>query len=46
MPKRYRQLQVKNLPKSPPWRLEWDSNLRPSGRKTPSHHGEAVTITQ
>ena len=32
-PKRYRQLQVKDLPKVLTWRLEWDSNLRPSGRK-------------
>src|SRR6218665_2340929 len=28
-----RQLQVKNLPKVPTWRLEWDSNPQPSGRK-------------
>src|SRR6218665_1163992 len=34
--KRYRQLRVKDLPKVPTWRLEWDSNLRPSGRKTPN----------
>src|SRR6218665_1172445 len=32
-PKHYRQLRVKDLPKVPTWRLEWDSNLRPSGRK-------------
>src|SRR6218665_286929 len=32
MPKRYRQLQVKDLPKVPTWRLERDSNPRPSGR--------------
>ena len=32
-PKRYRQLQVKDLPKIPTWRLEQDSNPRPSGRK-------------
>src|SRR6218665_3694240 len=32
-PKRYRQLRVKDLPKVPTWRLEWDSNLRPSERK-------------
>src|SRR6218665_952647 len=32
-PKRYRQLRVKDLPKVPTWWLEWDSNLRPSGRK-------------
>jgi len=29
-PKRYRQLQVKDLPKVPTWQLERDSNLRPS----------------
>src|SRR6218665_1222449 len=42
MAKRYRQLRVKDLPKIPTLRREWDSNLRPSGRKTPnlplSHH--------
>ena len=41
-PKRYRQMQVKDLPKVPTWRLEWDSNLQPSGWKAPnlplSHH--------
>ena len=31
----YRQLRVKDLPKVPTWRLEWDSNLRPSGYKAP-----------
>src|SRR6218665_1063702 len=40
--KRYRQLRVKDLSKVPTWRLEWDSNLRPSGRKAPNlpmnHH--------
>ena len=30
MPKRYRQLQVKDLPKVPTWRLEQDSNPWPS----------------
>ena len=35
-PKRYRQLWVKDLPKVLAWRLEWDSNLRPSGRKAPN----------
>ena len=30
-PKRHRQLRVKDLPKVPTWRLEWDSNPRPSG---------------
>src|SRR6218665_2460931 len=33
---------MKDLPKVPTWRLQWDSNLRPSGRKAPnlplSHH--------
>jgi len=41
-PKRYRQLWVKDLPKVPTWRLEWDSNQRPSRRKVMnlslSHH--------
>ena len=32
-PKRHRQLWVKDLPKVPTWRLERDSNPRPSGRK-------------
>ena len=32
-PKRHRQLRVKDLPKVPTWRLERDSNPRPSGRK-------------
>ena len=36
MPKRYRQLQVKDLPKVPTRRLEWDSSLQPSGRKAPN----------
>src|SRR6218665_1600132 len=36
MPKCYRQLQVKDLPKVPTCRLEWDSNQRPSGRKAPN----------
>ena len=36
MPKRYRQLQVKDLPEVLTWRLEWDLNLRPSGRKIPN----------
>src|SRR6218665_4202135 len=35
MPKCYRQLQVKDLPKVPTWQLEWDSNLRLYGRKAP-----------
>ena len=29
----YGQLQVKDLPRVSTWRLEWDSNLRPSRRK-------------
>ena len=33
MPERYRQLLVKDLPKVLTWRLGWDSNLRPFGRK-------------
>ena len=44
-PKCYRQLWVKDLPKVPMWRLEWDLNLRPSGCKAPnlplSHHAHA-----
>ena len=28
-PKRHRQLFVKDLPKVPTWRLEWESNPRP-----------------
>src|SRR6218665_72723 len=49
MPKRYRQLRVKDLPKVHTWRLlEWDSNLRPSGRKAPnlplSHHAPPVMV--
>src|SRR6218665_372102 len=27
---------MKDLPKVPTWRLEWDSNLRPFGRKAPN----------
>src|SRR6218665_4198193 len=42
MPKRYRQLQVKDFPEVPTWRLERDSNPRPSGRTASSqpmrHH--------
>src|SRR6218665_1609070 len=42
MPKCYRQLQVKDLPKVPRWWLEWYSNLQPSVHKAPnlplSHH--------
>ena len=38
----YRQMLVKDLPKVATWELEWDSKLRPSGRKAPnlplSHH--------
>jgi len=32
----YWQLRVKDLPKVPMWRLEWDSNQRPSRRKAPN----------
>src|SRR6218665_3351924 len=32
-PKRHRQLRIKDLPMVPRWRLERDSNPRPSGRK-------------
>ena len=42
MPKCYRQLWVKDLPKVPTWQLEWDLNLQPSGRNLSnlqlSHH--------
>src|SRR6218665_2983413 len=41
-PKCCRQLRVKDLPEVTTWRLEWDSNLRPSRCKAPnlplSHH--------
>ena len=41
-PERYGQLWVKFLPMDSKWGLEWDLNLRPSGRKTPNsplcHH--------
>src|SRR6218665_910346 len=30
------QLRVKDLPKVSTWRLEWVSNMRPSGRKAPN----------
>src|SRR6218665_134419 len=33
-PESHRQMRVKDLPKVPRWRLERDSNPRPSGRKT------------
>jgi len=36
MPKRFRWLWVKDLPKVPTWQLKWDSNLRPSGLKSPN----------
>ena len=35
----HRQLQVKDLPKVPTWRLERESNPRPSGWKSPSQPG-------
>ena len=44
--KRYRQLQVKDLPKIPMWRLERDSNPQPSGRKAlslPMRHNALTT---
>ena len=48
MPKRYRQLWVNDFPKVPTWWLELNSNLRPSGRKTPnlplSHHAPHTFI--
>src|SRR6218665_4219413 len=40
-PRRHRHLRVKDLPKVPTWRLERDSNPRPSGLKAatlPMHH--------
>ena len=36
MPKHFRQLWVKDLPKVPMSRLEWDSNQWPFGRKAPN----------
>jgi len=33
IPKRHRQLRVKDLPKVLTWRLEWDSNVQPSACK-------------
>src|SRR6218665_2325020 len=36
-PKCHRQLRVKDLPKVNTWRLERDSNPRPSGRKASTH---------
>jgi len=35
----HRQLQVKDLPEVPTWRLEWESNPRPS---SPSHLRRAI----
>ena len=46
-PKRYRQLQVKDLPKVPTWWLERVSNSRPSGRKAltlPMRHHAPTAI--
>jgi len=40
--KHYRQLWVKDLPKVPTQRLEWDSNLRPHNRIRPWHDIERV----
>ena len=45
--KGHRQLRVKDLPRVPMWRLEWDSNWRSSGWKAPnllmSHHALRYT---
>src|SRR6218665_561618 len=42
MPKRHRQLRGKDFPKVPTWRLKWNWNPSPFGRKAPnlptSHH--------
>jgi len=52
MPKRYRQRQVKDLPKATTWRLEWDSNLRPSAQKAPNppptltHHDPYCVVSK
>src|SRR6218665_2416195 len=47
-PKRHRQLQVKDLPKVPMWRLEWDSNPpRPSSRMAstlPMRHHHDIDV--
>src|SRR6218665_1880881 len=44
----YRQLQVKDLPKVPTWRLERNSNPRPSGRKASTlpmrHYAQRIYI--
>ena len=49
-PKRYRQLQVNDLPKVPTWWLERDSNLRPSGWKALTlpicHHAQILLIKE
>ena len=46
-PKHYRQLRVEDLPKFPTWRLERDSNPRPSGRKASTlpmrHHANRIS---
>ena len=44
-PKRYRQLRVNYLPKVLTWQLEWDLNLRPSGRKAPNPTTESPRPT-
>ena len=50
LPKRYRQLQVKDLPKVPMWRLERDLNPRPSGWKASTlpmrHHASNCTSSR
>jgi len=47
-PKRHRQLWVKDLPKVPTWRLEWESNPWPFRRKAstlPKHyHAPSINI--
>jgi len=45
MPKGYGQRQVKDLPKVLTRRLEWDSNLRPSGRNFGSWRAVELWIT-
>ena len=48
--KRHRYLRAKDLPKVHMWRLEWDSNLRPSARKAAnlplSHHAPQQRVAR
>src|SRR6218665_1532461 len=44
-PKHYVQLRVKDLPKVLTWRLKWDSNRRPSGRKAPLQPSITGTVS-